>query len=388
MRTGEKMDQAILLDEVSGDKYPIHSPRWCSDTSSPLSVSRLTNFKANQIDATLRSIWRYRKALPQIIENPVSLGEGCTPLVSNSFRGINCLFKLEWFSPSGSFKDRGASVMMSLIKQQNIKEVVEDSSGNGGAAISAYGAAAGIKVNIVCPTETSIEKIAQIKGYGAEVHLVPGSREETERVALEMSEKIFYASHNWHPFFLQGTKTLGYELWEDLSFTAPDNIIIPTGAGSNILGCDIAFRELLDAGLIKKLPRLFAIQPKNCSPIVEAFRTGNDSAVKQEFRATIAEGTAIKNPVRLPQVLNALRRSKGGTLAITEEEITASTLDLAHNGLFVEPTCASAAVGFEKLIQAGAINPAEKTVVVLTGSGLKVTRFYQDVYLSKSIDNF
>ena len=152
--------------------------------------------------------------------------------------------------------------MMSLLKQQNINEVVEDSSGNGGAAVAAYGAAAGIKVNIVAPESTSAAKIAQIKSYGAKIHLVPGTRAETEKAALKMANTIFYASHNWHPFFLQGTKTLGYEIWEDLNFKVPDNVIIPTGAGSNILGCDMAFRELKALGKIKKLPRLFAAQPK------------------------------------------------------------------------------------------------------------------------------
>jgi threonine synthase len=371
------MYKATLIDENNGIEYSIEEPRWCSDHKNPLSVSEIKGICSDQIDLKERSIWRYKEAFPIDISTKISLGEGCTPLVSGSLRGHNVLFKLEWFAPTGSFKDRGASLMMSLLKQQNISEVVEDSSGNGGAAVAAYGAAAGIKVNIVTPENTSAAKIAQIKSYGAKIHLVPGTREETEKAALQMASTIFYASHNWHPFFLQGTKTLGYELWEDLNFKVPDNIIIPTGAGSNILGCDMAFRELKALGKITKLPRLFAAQPQNCSPIDASFRGIKQKNNQNNFAPTIAEGTAIKAPIRLKAIIAALKRSSGGTVAIEENDIAQATLDLANKGLYAEPTCATAAAAFNKLLGDGTIRSAEKTVVVLTGTGLKVTNFYQ-----------
>ena len=371
------MVEPILIDEKAGVKYSIDVPRWCSDERNPLSISGLQGITECQIDKKERSIWRYRNAFPKNISTKVSLGEGCTPLINMEFGGYNALFKLEWFAPTGSFKDRGASIMMSLLKHQNINEVVEDSSGNGGAAIAAYGAAAEIKVNIVAPESTSAAKIAQIKSYGAEIHLIPGTREDTESAALKMAENCFYASHNWHPFFLQGTKTLGYELWEDLNFTAPDNVIIPTGAGSNVLGCDIAFQELKAMRLISKLPRLFAAQPRNCSPINTAFRAGVNSHIEDSFSSTIAEGTAIKRPIRLNSVLNALRRSSGGTIALEENTIAQATLDLAAKGLYAEPTCATAVAAFYELVNDGTIKPEETTVVILTGTGLKVTNFYQ-----------
>ena len=371
------MVEPILIDEKAGVKYSIDVPRWCSDERNPLSISGLQGITECQIDKKERSIWRYRNAFPKNISTKVSLGEGCTPLINMEFGGYNALFKLEWFAPTGSFKDRGASVMMSFLKHQNINEVVEDSSGNGGAAIAAYGAAAGIKVNIVAPESTSAAKIAQIKSYNAKIHLIPGTREDTESAALKMAETCFYASHNWHPFFLQGTKTLGYELWEDLNFTAPDNVIIPTGAGSNVLGCDIAFQELKALKLISKLPRLFAAQPQNCSPINTAFQAGVNRHIEDSFSSTIAEGTAIKRPIRLNSVLNALRRSSGGTIALGENEIAQATLDLAAKGLYAEPTCATAAAAFYELVNNGAIKPEETTIVILTGTGLKVTNFYQ-----------
>ncbi len=366
-----------LVDEVGGDTYPIDAPRWCSDNRTSLAVSALPGITRDRIDRTARSLWRYRAAFPVALTAPVSLGEGCTPLVRRNFRGHEALFKLEWFAPSGSFKDRGASVMISLLRQQGVREIAEDSSGNGGAAVAAYGAAAGMRVHILAPESTSPAKIAQIRAYGAEMHLIPGPREATEAAALEMSERVFYASHNWHPFFLQGTKTLGYELWEDLGFKAPDNIIIPTGAGSNVLGCDLAFRELLAAGEIDRLPRLFVAQPANCAPIDAAFRAGAEGQVETEFAPTIAEGTAIKKPLRMKALLAAIRRSNGGTIAIPEDGIRAAARDLARGGLFAEPTSATAAAAFDGLIRRGDIALGDVSAVILTGGGLKATGFYE-----------
>ena len=373
-------EAATLIDEVSGALLPIAAPRWCSDDGASLAVSALPGITRADIDTAERSLWRYRAAFPIAIKDPVSMGEGCTPLVGRRFRGHAGLFKLEWFAPTGSFKDRGASVMLSVLRQQGVTEVAEDSSGNGGAAVAAYGAAAGMTVHILAPDSTSPAKIAQISAHGAEVHLIPGPREATEAAALEMAKRVFYASHNWHPFFLQGTKTLGYELWEDLGFRAPDNIIIPTGAGSNVLGCDLAFRELLAAGAIDRLPRLFVAQPANCAPIDAAFRAGAVDHVETRFAPTIAEGTAIKRPIRMKGLLAALRRSDGGTIAIPEDGIRAAALDLARVGLYAEPTSATAAAGLDGLMADGVIAAGETTIVVLTGGGLKATGFYQGAF--------
>ena len=194
-----------------------------------------------------------------------------------------------------------------------------------------------------------------MRAYGAEVELVPGTRQNTAEEAERQAARIFYASHNWQPFFLQGTKTLAYELWEDLGFRAPDNVVIPTGAGSNVLGCDIGFGELVRRGEIARLPRLFAVQPENCAPIHASFAAGTDARVPFEPKPTIAEGTAIAHPVRLKEVLEAIRRSGGSTVAVTEDEIVAGLHELAAAGLYAEPTSAGAAAGLSKLIAAGAI---------------------------------
>jgi threonine synthase len=282
---------------------------------------------------------------------------------------VEALFKCEWFMPSGSFKDRGASVMLSLLRAQGITEVLEDSSGNGGAAISTYAAAGGMAAKIMVPASTSPAKTVQSRAAGARIELVPGTRQDCADAALRDSQNIFYASHNWHPFFLQGTKTLAYELWEDLGFKAPDNVIVPCGAGSNVLGCGIGFAELQRAGQIARLPRIFAAQPEHCAPIAREFLELD--AVPP--RPTIAEGTAIATPIRMREVIGVLRLTQGGAVMLGEGEIADATLKLARDGLYVEPTCAQAAAAFAKLLHSGTITPGETTVIVLTGTGLKAT---------------
>lgn len=370
------------IDPLTKVVYALDERRWRSDTGNPMMITPLPGIGRDDIDTAARSIWRYRAALPAQIEAPVSLGEGCTPMVEKAWGALSPLFKLEWFNPTCSFKDRGATVMISFLKQLGIDAILEDSSGNGGAAVAAYGAAAGMRVRILAPSSTALPKIVQIKAFGAEVQLVPGPREESENEAIRQSEEIFYASHNWHPFFLQGTKSLAYEMWEDLKFHAPDNVVIPAGAGSNVLGCDIGFFELLAARQIKKLPRLFIAQPLNCSPIDASFKAGVDTPVAREVKPTIAEGTAIKRPIRLREVLSAIRRSGGQTIAIPENQITAAVRRLAAMGLYAEPTSATAAAALEPLYETGAIDARETTVVLLTGTGLKSTAFMTELFTS------
>jgi threonine synthase len=337
-------------------------------------ITPLPGIGRSDIVTERRSLWRYAAALPFPIRQPVTMGEGCTPLVERRWDGARALFKLEWFSPSGSFKDRGASVMISALRQQGVGRLLEDSSGNGGAAVAAYAAAGGMKAKILVPASTSPAKTAQMRAYGAEIELVPGTRQDTADEAVRQAEEIFYASHNWQAFFLQGTKTLAFELWEDLRFQAPDNIVIPTGAGSNVLGLDIGFGEMLRHGEVPRLPRLFAVQPANCGPIHAGFAGGADDYLPIEPKSTIAEGTAIAQPVRGREVLAAIRRSGGAAVAVAEDEIVAASRSLAKTGLYAEPTSALAAAGLSGLLRQGTIGPEETTVVLLTGGGLKATQ--------------
>jgi len=361
------------VDPIDGTTYPIDTPRWRSEAGRPLMITDLPGLGRDGIDTAARSLWRYAGALPVAVSDPISLGEGCTPLVRRPWRGGHAHFKLEWFAPSGSFKDRGASVMLSILRQQGIDAVLEDSSGNGGAAVATYAAAAGMRAKILVPASTSPAKTVQMRAAGAAIELIPGTRQDTADAAVAQAESIFYASHNWQAHFLQGTKTLAYELWEDLGFRVPDSVIIPCGAGSNILGCDIGFRELLRRGEIDRLPRLYAVQPAHCAPLHAGFAAGAEDALPIDPHPTLAEGASIAQPVRGREVLAALRRSGGGTVAVSEASIEAALHELARSGLYVEPTCAMAAAALGDLSGRGAIRADETSVVVLTGTGIKAT---------------
>jgi threonine synthase len=364
---------AAYLDPVSGDEFDVQQPRWRSEAGRPMLLTPLPGITRDDVVHGERSLWRYRRAMPADPGSVISLGEGCTPLVPRQVNGARAFCKLEWFNPSGSFKDRGASVMLSLLRAQGVAHVLEDSSGNGGAAIATYAAAGGMRATIFVPESTSAAKTVQALAVGADVRRIPGSRQDCAEAAEREAERIFYASHNWHPFFLQGTKTLAYELWEDFGFQAPDAVIIPCGAGSNVLGCAIGFSELLRAGAIDRPPKLFAVQPANVAPIAAAWAAGSDVAVETPFLPTIAEGTAIAKPLRLREVIGALRESEGGAVMVTEQEISDALFALARAGLYVEPTCASAAAAHAKLLASGAIGRDDTTVLVLTGTGLKAT---------------
>ncbi|HEY1934558.1 MAG TPA: pyridoxal-phosphate dependent enzyme [Acetobacteraceae bacterium] len=361
------------LDPRTGQTFPLEQPRWSGPDRAPLLLTPLPGITRARIDHATSSLWRYRAALPFQPAEPISLGEGGTPLLRRTLHGAPVHLKAEWLMPTGSFKDRGASVMLSLLRHQGVRAVLEDSSGNGGAAVAAYAAAGGMAATIMAPASTSPAKLVQMRAHGATLELVPGTRQDTADAAVARSATIFYASHNWHPFFLQGTKTLAYELWEDMGFRAPDNVITPCGAGSNVLGCEIGFAELQRAGEIQTMPRIFAAQPANCGPIAAAFLAGADAPVDVEISPTIAEGTAIAQPIRLREVLGTLRETRGGAVMLTEAEIGHATLQLAAMGIYVEPTSAQAAAAFGKLLAAGTITPEQTTVLVLTGSGLKAT---------------
>jgi threonine synthase len=373
------MPAASYIDPRNGRTYPLDVPRWCSDERTTLLITPGSGISRDEIDGRTRSLWRYRAVLPVDIAKPISLGEGCTPLVQQAWGDLRPHFKLEWFNPTGSFKDRGSAVMLSFLRQIGVDAILEDSSGNGGSSMAGLGAAGGMRVKILAPASTSPAKIAQVRAYGAEIQLVEGPREESEAEAIRQSNETFYASHNWQPFFLEGTKSLAYELWEDLGFRAPDNVVVPVGAGSSLLGCAFGFRELMKAGEIAKLPRLFVTQPLNCSPIDASFKAGVDTPVPREVRKTIAEGTAIKHPMRLREIVGALRESGGGTVALTEDEIVGALRRLARQGLFAEPTSASAAAALDKLSDAGSIKSNETTIVLLTGNGLKAASTVADL---------
>jgi threonine synthase len=353
-----------------GRRYPLSEPRWRGADGSPLLVSPQPGITRADVESARRSQWRYAAALPLPLR-PVTLGEGLTPLLELRSADVTIMVKGEWANPTGSFKDRGATVMLSFLAHLGVPEILEDSSGNGGAAVAAYAAAAGVRATILAPESASPAKLLQSRMHGARVELVPGTRQATAEEALRRSAEVFYASHNWHPFFLQGTKLLAYELWEDLDFRAPDAVLVPAGAGSLVLGCFTGFAELLRAGAIAAMPRLVAVQPEHCSPLARAFAAGAATVAPAQWRPTIAEGTAIARPVRDSEVLQAVRSSGGTIVAVAEPLIAPAVRELAASGLYVEPTAALCVAALAALAARRAIAPGETVVAVLTGSGLK-----------------
>lgn len=351
--------------------FPLVTPRWRCDCGSHLDITPARGLTPRAILTDRNSLWRYQAALPLDGPPSVTLGEGWTPLIEGMWDGQMIRFKLEFCSASGSFKDRGIAVMVDYLKRCGVTSVVEDSSGNGGAALATYAAAAGLDCRILVPRSASGTKVIQIAAAGAEPVLISGTRQDVADAALRQAEKRFYASHNWQALFVEGVKTLGYELWEMLGFRAPDNVVMPVGAGSALLGCWRAFNELHASGELERLPRLFAVQAANCAPLHHAYHAGGYELPEISAVPTIAEGIAITRPVRFAEALQALRRTGGGSVAVSEDAIVVALRALARQGLLVEPTAAAAAAGLSRLIADRIVTPGQTTVLVLTGSGLK-----------------
>jgi threonine synthase len=324
------------------------------------------------IDPNVTSVWRYRDLMGLAeVQEPLSLGAGWTPLVPTSWQGMDVSFKLEYMAPSGSFKDRGTEVEANYMKAHGIQDVVEDSSGNAGASIAAYAARTGLHAAVYAPESSSPAKLAQIEVYGAELRRIPGPRIEATRAVLKAVQAgAVYCSHAYNPAYLLGQQTFAWELWEQLGGCAPDAVVIPVGQGGLLMGAWLGFRRLLLAGLIARLPRLYAAQPELLAPIAQAFRAGVEEVAELTPQGkSLAEGLAIVKPVRGRRILQALRDSDGAGLTVSEEDIREAYHKLAHNGLFAEPSSATAAAA---LPQVGQLNGKQaKIVVALTGSGLK-----------------
>ncbi|HTV44893.1 MAG TPA: pyridoxal-phosphate dependent enzyme [Stellaceae bacterium] len=375
MTTPTHLDPAYLCP-TCGRSRAADRPLWRCDCGGPVDLEPGPGLRRGDIATGEASLWRYASALALRAPPSVSLGEGWTPLVRRDWAGVPAWFKLESQMPTGSFKDRGSAAMINhLIEVGHLTEtgigpIHEDSSGNAGSSIASYAAAAGIPCRIYVPADAPRAKLVQIAAAGAELCRVPGSRQAVAEAALAATGS-FYASHNWHPYFIEGTKTLAFELWEQLGFRLPDNILVPTGYGSNILGLERGFDALEKAGEIKARPRLFAVQAANCAALAAAWEAGAQELVPFATAPTIADGIATLRPVRGGAVLRALRRSRGAVVAVAEAEIGPALLALGRLGLFVEPTAATAAAALTRLVDDGTIAGTETTIVVLTGSGLK-----------------
>jgi threonine synthase len=350
--------------------FPFSPSIWRCDCGSYLDLQFEARFPIRKISNREPTLWRYREAIPILRdEHILSMGEGFTPLERTEFSGHPVFLKVDYLFPTGSYKDRGATVLVSKVKELGVEKVVEDSSGNAGSAIAAYCARGGIECDIYVPQKTSPGKLVQIEAYGANLRKIEGSREQTAEAAMKAARQTYYASHCWNPFFFHGTKTFAFEIWEQMGWRAPDTLVLPVGHGTLFLGAYIGFKELKEAGVAKKIPKLVGIQSISCAPLYEAFKKGKGDSLPVEKKETMAEGIAIARPVRARQILEAVRETGGGMLAIREAEIIPVLEEMGRKGHFIEPTSAATIVGLKKYLRGK--RGREVVVSTLTGMGLK-----------------
>ena len=295
----------------------------------------------------------------------VTLGEGWTPLVAVPER--NCSFKLEYVFPTGSFKDRGAATVLSRAAALGVDRVVEDSSGNAGAAIATYAARAGIDAEIYVPAGVKESKLAAIERAGGRAVRVEGSRAEVTEACVEAvdGEEAWYASHAWNPAFFDGTQTAAFEVCAQRDWQAPDAFVSPLGHGTLFLGAYRGFRALYDAGWIDRVPTLLGAQAAGYAPIAETLHG------ESEGRNEIADGIQITEPVRREQILAAIAETDGDAIALSEDAVRTELDRLHRDGFYTEPTCAVAPAALSVYRARGVVGPEDDVVVALTGSGLK-----------------
>ena len=310
----------------------------------------------------------------------MSLGEGRTPLVSlwrtAKYLGLGSLSaKLEFVSPTGSFKDRGSAALISAAVAESITEFAEDSSGNAGASLAAYAAAAGIKAHIFVPSNAANGKLDQIRIFGAELHAIDGPRQAaTDAAERFLAERgLPYLSHNLSPYFSDGMQSFVYEMMPERGDPGThddfEHIVLPVGNGSLLIGAKDAYDEIAASGEIKT-PRFHAIQVEAVQPLVAAVNSKGWSI--GNIKPTVASGIAVSSPPRLAQCVDAVRSSGGSAVAVTDEAALEWQQRLARDeGIFCEVTSAVAFAGLERLIADGAISPDESVLVPITGSGLK-----------------
>lgn len=348
-----KFDQKELLEKISGTDWK----------TLPLSV------------------WRYRDLMPiHETTKVVTLNEGGTGLhraqrLGSELGLSNLYIKNEGENPTGSFKDRGMTVGVTKAVELGARHVICASTGNTSASLAAYAARAGIKCTVLIPSgKIAYGKLSQAMIHGAKVLQVKGNFDEALEFVLKLAEKhkTIYLLNSINPFRIEGQKSLGYEICEQLNNEAPDRIIVPVGNAGNISAIWKGLKEFYQLGLIKKLPKMTGIQAVGSAPIVQAIKTDCDKIIPVENPETVATAIRIGAPVSWKKAVNAIRESHGTAETVTDEEILNSQKLLAQiEGIFVEPASAASIAGLNKLIKRGIILEDERVVCVTTGHGLK-----------------
>jgi threonine synthase len=358
-------------------QYSLDELLWKCECGSVLDIQCEARFPIEEIKGRSPTLWRYRESIPVTSDGSiVSMGEGFTPMVKEDLGGVPVWLKLEFMFPTGSFKDRGASVLVSKMRELGVKEAVEDSSGNAGCALAAYCAKGKIHCQIYVPDRAPVEKLTQIGMYTSNIRRIAGGREAVATAALSAAEQGYYASHSWNPFFLQGTKTFAFEVWEQLNWSAPDTVIFPLGNGTLLLGAYIGFGDLLTEGIIGRMPRLIGVQSSACSPLFHMFR-GEMADIAPTTQNSVADGISVANPIRGAQIIDAVRESGGDIITVDDPQILEALRTMGRMGYYIEPTSAVGIAGAK--VYAKRFSTGETIVIPLTGTGLKATRNIMDL---------
>lgn len=380
-----------LVCRECGAQYPETLIYACEKCFGPLEV--VYNLDDIRLDKEIiskreKNLWRYRELLPIKDEDSiVDIGTGFTTLhrcraLADELGLKNLYIKDDTVNPTNSFKDRPASVAVSKAKEFGAEAVGCPSTGNLAAAVAAHAAKAGLPCYIFVPANTEANKVLQASTYGAQLVAVDGTYDQANRLAAQVAEEYGWAfvNINLRPFYVEGSKTLAFEICEQLGWEAPDSIIIPLGSGALFLAIKRGFEQFKELGLIEDKPiRLIGAQASGCAPIVEAFKAGLDDVIPIEHPDTVAKSLAIGDPGDGYYVLEAIRETGGLAESSSDEEILEAINFLAEReGIFSEPAGSVTISVLRKLVEAGEIHPDETVVCCVTGSGFKAADTLQE----------
>ena len=366
-----------------GDRYPADRPQSVCPNDAGVLYARYDldkikrSFSPARLAGRAPTMWRYDAVLPEA--DPVTLGEGFTPMLP-SREYPNVFIKDEGLNPTGSFKARGLSACVTMARRFGLKKLAIPSAGNAAGALAAYAAAAALEAHIFMPKDVPSANRIECDYYGAHVTLVDGLISDCARKVAELKDSESWKKDGWfdvsttkEPYRVEGKKTMGYEVAEQLGWTMPQGIIYPTGGGVGLLGMWKAFEEMQVLGWIgRERPKMITVQSSGCAPIVRAWDEGKSAAEMWPNAGTLAAGLRVPKPYADYLILDILKKSKGTAVTATDEEILDATRHWAKvEGIFAAPEGAACLVAYRKLRASGFFKPEDTVVLFNTGSGLK-----------------
>ena len=371
---------------LTGERYDAARLQGLSEAGKPLLVrydldAVAKTVSRDEISAREPTMWKWRELLPLPDgAPPIALGEPQTPILplprtAAKAGAIDLLVKDEGRLPTGSFKARGLAMAVSMAKHFGVERIAMPTNGNAGAALAAYGARAGIGTLVICPAETPEINIRETAAYGAEVWVADGQIDECGRLVREGAAegRWFDCSTLKEPYRLEGKKTMGLELVEQLGWKVPDAIFYPTGGGTGLIGMWKAFAEMEAVGLIgPERPRMYAVQASGCAPVVRAFERGEEFAERWEGAATVATGIRVPSAVGDFLILRAVRESGGAAIAVEEEDILQAVEDAARDdGMLLCPEGGAVLAGWRQALDGGLVSGEERVVLFNCANGNK-----------------